>query len=405
MSRTCLGYLLSQYPAINHTHLLREVNGLRALGIDPIIVSIRGPDRSAERLSAEERAEVARTWYLKTAGIGWIARAQLRTLAGSPAAYLRTLFAAVRLGSGLRGRLWHLFYFVEAIAAGQYFIRSGVTHVHTHFVSTVALLITRVFPLSFSSSIHGSEEFEVADYHIDKKVAEGRFTRAISYYGKSQILKASAPEHWHKVEICRLGVDTELYRPQPVHSGHFRVLSVGRAVEAKGHRFVIEAVADLLHSGRDVELVIAGGGPDLERLRAYAQQVGLADRATFTGFVDQASLRELYNSSHCFVLASFAEGVPTVLVEAMAMGVASISTWITGVPEVIRHGVDGLIIPPASKQAIADAVARFMDDQALWQRVASSGRERIVAEYDLRTTGQRLAEVYARYLNTEIMSD
>jgi len=212
-----LAYLVSQYPAVNHTHILREIRGLRELGFEVHVASIRPPDRPKEQLTAVEKEEARSTFTVLRAGPIAILGAHLATFLRRPLKYLSGMAYAIRLaGANLRAAISNLFYFAEAIVAGRHFERLAVTHVHTHFSSTVALLLARVFPIPWSATIHGSAEFEdAAGFYLREKVASAQFVRAISDYGASQLMRASDPEHWPKIEVVRLGVDTAIFTPRP----------------------------------------------------------------------------------------------------------------------------------------------------------------------------------------------
>lgn len=397
-----LAYLVSQYPAINHTFILREIRALRRLGLELHVISIRPPDRPLDELSEEEREEALNTFTVLAAGVGHVLAAHLATMLRRPAAYFGGMLYALRLARlDFRKAFANLLYFGEAVVVGRRLLARALRHVHTHFSSTVALLAARVFPLTFSTTIHGPDEFtDVAGFYIPEKVARAAFLCAISQYGLSQLMKASDPRHWHKLEVCPLGVDPSLFQPRPHRDNPepFQILCVGRLAPAKAQQVLIKAVDRLRRQGRAVCLRLVGDGPERPRLETLIADRGLRDCVRLEGFCDQERVRAFYRDADLFALPSFAEGLPVVLMEAMAMEIPCVATGITGIPELIRHGIDGWLVPPADEEQLAAAIAHLMDDPALRRQLGQSARARILHKYHLERNTERLAGIYRRRL-------
>jgi colanic acid/amylovoran biosynthesis glycosyltransferase len=390
-----LAYLLSQYPAINHPFMLREVRRLRELGLRVETISIRPPDRPFEGLTPIEQEEARGTFYVIGSGWGGMVRAHLAALATRPAGYLRGLACA--LGTGARGIL----YFAEAVVAGDWMMRRGLAHVHTHYASTVALIAARVFPVTMSVTFHGQAEFvNPAAFRLREKIQASLFCRAISRYGRSQMLKAIDYREWPKIEVSFLGVDTREFVPRPFRENPvpFEVASVGQLAPVKGQHMLVEAMELLAREGRRVRLRMAGDGPDRAGLAEDIARRRLGGRVSLEGYLNQDKLRELYESCDALVLPSFAEGLPVVLMEAMAMEIPCVATWVTGVPEIVTDAVDGLLVPPGDAEALAGALARLMDDAALRRRLGERARQRILEKFDLLSNTEHLAGLFRRRL-------
>jgi glycosyltransferase involved in cell wall biosynthesis len=403
-----LGYLISRYPSISHTFILREVAELRRLGFRIHVASINNPDRQSDQLTSEERAEAETTFYVKASGAAGALRAHSAALTRNPAAYLRGLWFAVRLGrTDLRRIAMGCFYFVEAVMVGEWMRSLGLRHLHVHFATpaaTVGLIVTRTFPFTYSITVHGPDEFyDAPGYLLPQKIASANLLCAIGSYARSQLMKLSDSSQWNKIEVTPLGVDAALFQPPPVagNAGVFEVLCVGRLVPAKGQHVLLAAVAQLLSCGRFVKLRLVGDGPDRESLQTAARRLHLEDAVLFEGAVNQDRIRDLYATADVFALASFAEGIPVVLMEAMAMEIPCVSTWITGIPELIRDEVDGLLVPPSDVDALASAIARLMDDSDLRLRLGKAGRRRVIDKYNLRQNIAHLADVFDAHLSTE----
>ncbi len=381
-----IAYVLSQYPTISHTFLLREVRALRDLGIEIRVSSIRSPDRARLQLTGEEREEADGAFYVKEAGATRILAWQAAEFSRAPGAYLKGLLYALRLSGGNLKKLpSYLFYFAEAAAIGRRMRAMGLTHLHTHFASTVALLIAKIFPFTYSMTIHGSDEFiDPYGFHLPEKIHAARLVFGISQYGRSQLMRFSHPADWGKILVTPLGIDPGVFKPLArVPKSDFEIICVGRVVPVKGYLILIEACARLLLDGRRLLLRIVGDGPDRPMLQGRVDELRASSSVIFHGGLDRNALLETYKTVDLFALASFAEGVPVVLMEAMAMEIPCIATRVTGVPELIRDGIDGLLVTPSSVDEMAAAIGRMMDDPTLRERLGKAGRQRVLEHYDI----------------------
>ena len=401
-----LAYLVSRYPAVSHTFILREVLQLRAQGFELHVASINSPDRPTGQLTVDERTEAEATYYVKAHGAGGALGAHLATLGSRPLAWLRGLVFALRLGgTDLKAWAYGLFYFVEAVMVGRWMQGKRLTHVHVHFAtpaSHVALIAAQIYPITFSITVHGPDEFyDVSQYRLAEKIRGASFLCTIGAYARSQLMKLSPISEWDKIEVSPLGVDPAAFAPRPFRAAPetFGLICVGRLVPAKGQHILINAMQLLVKQGRRVSLRLVGDGPDRASLEAQVERLGLRDRVAFEGAVNQDRIRALYAQADAFVLASFAEGIPVVLMEAMAMEIPCVTTFITGIPELIRDQVDGLLVAPSGVEELAGAIGRLMDDAELRQRLGAQGRLRVMERYDLDRNTARLAGIFRRRLS------
>jgi colanic acid/amylovoran biosynthesis glycosyltransferase len=399
-----IAYLVSQYPAVNHTYIVREVRELRRLGWDIHVASIRPDTRPAEQLTREEQEERASTWCAKTQGFARALIAHLACLATRPRSYARGLFAVAGLaGADLRKAAWNLLYFTEALLVGRWMQSRDLAHVHIHYASTVGLFLAKSFPIDISITIHGSGEFEdPRRFHLRAKIQAATFVRAISNYGRSQLMKASDPDQWSKFELVPLGIDPQEFAARARLDDRrdtFELLSVGQLTPAKAQRILIEAVARLTAQGRKLRLRLVGDGPERAALENYIVANGLSAVVSLEGALNQDQLKAFYARCDAFVLPSFAEGIPVVLMEAMAMQIPCVATWITGIPELIQDGVDGLLVPPSDVAQLADAIARLIDDPALSHQIANVGRRKVVKGFNLGTNIDKLAAMFTARLS------
>ena len=401
-----IAYLVSQYPGVSHTFILREVLALRERGIAIETASINDHP-PADKMTQVEQRELGQTLYVKRAGAPGLAKALAWALPRHPAGLARGLFAALRLGGSDPSRLLLcLFYYAEAVLLARWVQQRSCSHLHVHFATeaaTVGMLMTRIVPVSLSMTVHGPDEFyDVPGYFLPQKIAACRFIVCISFFARSQMMRLAPGDEWRKFEIARLGVDSAHFVPRPHRASPtpFQVLCVARLVPTKGQRVLIEAIARLKDGGRAIQLRLIGDGPDRSSLERLVRERGLAGCVSFEGSVNQDSIRGFYEAADVFALASFAEGIPVVLMEAMSMEIPCIASRINGIPELVRDGTDGLLVAPSDSGAVAAAIARLMDDAALRESFGKAGRQRIQQAYDLGSSADRLAGIFRSQLGT-----
>jgi glycosyltransferase involved in cell wall biosynthesis len=323
-----------------------------------------------------------------------------------PASYLRGLLFAAKLGGAdAREILYHVFYFAEAIVVGRWMLRNGLQHLHVHFAvntATVALIATRVFPISYSISVHGPNEFYgVKQYRLEEKVAGAAFLVAIGQFCRSQLMRLSSPDHWPKIHIVPLGVDPSAFpprRPPAPAGGEANILCVGRLVPEKGQLVLVTAMAKLQARGVRARLHFAGDGPSRGPLEALARSLGVTRAVTFHGSINQDRLKGLLAIADVFVLPSFAEGIPVALMEAMSMEIPCVSTFVAGIPELIESGTDGLLVPPSDADLLADAIERLIADENRRMAIGRAGRQKVMAKYNLEPNVRRLGGVFEQHL-------
>jgi colanic acid/amylovoran biosynthesis glycosyltransferase len=391
-----IAYLLSQYPAVNHVFMLRDVRLLRKLGFEIHVASIRKPDRDVSLMTAAEQEEARSTYCVKATSLGRLVQAHFSTLLSRPRSFFGALFGAMGR-DGTHG----LFYFAEAVVVGDWMRRGRISHVHTHYVSTVGLIVKQIFPVTLSITFHGPAEFEnVVGSNLREKVAASLFSCGISQFGLGQLMYASGFAEWPKLELTPLGVDPDDFPPRPFRANPspFQIVCVGRLAPVKGQHLLVEAMERLVKSGRNIRLRLAGDGPDRAALQQDVRGRGLENHILFEGNLNQDKLRELYRESDALVLASFAEGLPVVLMEAMAMEIPCVAPWVNGIPEIITHETDGLMVPPGDAAALAGAIGRLMDDAVFRQALGQKARSKVLEKFTLQLNTEHLADIFRRRL-------
>ena len=399
-----LVYLLSRYPGISHTFFLNEIRELRKHGLDVEVASINQSDRPRWMMPTIEIEEAEKTYYIKSAGAVRAFAVAIKTLLFRPLVFVRGLKASLQLGQwNAKATLYALFYFAEALILGDWMRLRGHRHLHIHFcgpVATVGMLASLAWGFSYSLTVHGPDEFyDMEKFHLRRKIENAKFILCISEFCRSQLMRIAAPEHWDKMHLIRLGADPDVFFPLRKDFSADRIpeiICVGRLVPSKGQLILLRACAILLSRGREIRVRLVGDGPDLEHLRGFAKREGIP--VVFEGARSHDETRLLLGYADIFALASFAEGVPVALMEAMAMGVPCVSTMIAGIPELIRDGLDGLLVPASSAEALAAALERLIDEPQLWRSLRLARRKRVLDLYNLPENVSSLATVFRENL-------
>ncbi len=393
-----LAYLTGEYPRASDTFIQREVAALRALGHEVLTCSIRRT--GAEHLvGPEQRAEHARTFNVLNAAKHplRLIRAHLRFLR-SPRRYLGALWLAARTAPpGLKARLFQLFYFLEAGVLAARLQDEGVDHLHNHIAKascTVAMLASRLSGIPFSFTIHGPDIFfEPHHWRIDVKAREAKFVSCISHFCRSQLMSFAATQDWDKLHIVHCGVDPARYDAAPAHEGK-ELLFVGRLAAVKGVPILLQALVTLRQTHPDLRLTLIGDGPDRRALEQQAKTLGVDDLAAFVGYKSQSEVAEALATTDLFVLPSFAEGVPVVLMEAMAAQVPVVTTRIAGVPELVEDETSGLLVPPGDVDALAHALGALLADPGRRRRMGVAGRGKVATEFAIATEAAKLSALF-----------
>ena len=420
-----LAYLTTRYPALSHTFIEREVQALRRLGAQVQTISLRRAT-GEHLISPANRAAARSTYAIRPPRWGDVLRAHARALASHPRAYGATLVEALSLARcGPRGVLWQLFYFAEALVAWSCCREGGAEHIHAHHGSApadVALLVAAFArragegPRSWSLTVHGPAELsDVRLFGLAAKAARADAVVCISEFARSQIMALLDQRDWDKLRVVHCGVEPWAYaaaaqRPRPVvalaerrarrgglgarREDPAQLLCVGRLVAEKGHAVLLDAVARLAREGRNVEALIVGSGPQRDALQRQAVRLGIEERIILCGALAPDEVAARYAQARVFCSPSFAEGVPVVLMEAMASGCPVIATAIAGVRELVRDGDTGLLVTPGNSQELAAAIGLLLDSPELSDELARAARAHVCGEFDIDRSALVLLDVF-----------
>lgn len=402
-----IAYLTSLYPALSHTFIRREVAALRRRGLEIDTMSVR-PVEPADLSFEEDREEAARTWTILPVGVWKLLRTHGLMLLSHPLGYGAALgLAATHRVPGVRAAFWALLHFGEAVLLAAELEARDVRHLHTHFGNsggTVGLLAARLLGIEWSLSVHGSKaEFDYpAAPLLGAKVRAAAFVRCVSRFGSSQLMRRSDPRDWRKLFVARCGVDVAslpaLAEPPRRAEGPRRVVTVGRLVPEKGHQGLLEAFRWVAERREDVELTIVGEGADRQRLEEHAATLALESRVHLPGARSEPDVLRLVAEADVFALGSLIEGLPVVLMEAMALGTPVVAPRLSGIPELVEHERTGLLFTPGDWSELATGIERLLEDPELGEGLRQAARVRVEEDFDV---SRAVEPLWKRFLEGE----
>ena len=394
-----IAYLTSQYPATSHTFILREVAALRAVGVSVDTFTVRPPS-DVELADRAIAAEAASTFVILTQSWATFAAAHVKLLARSPARYARGFVQALRhRPPGIRGLGLAMAHFAEAGVLADELQRRKITHLHNHFANsaaTVGFLASRMIALPWSFMIHGISETDYpAGVTLPDKIRAARFVACASWFGRAQAMRVVEPAHWPKISVVRCGIPLErLPRSRAVRSGQ-RIICVGRLSPEKGQAGLLDAFAAIRGRVRDVQLMLIGSGPDEDGLRRRVTSLGLDQAVSFAGRRSEEDTLVAIGEADILVVTSLMEGLPIVLMEAMALGTAVIAPRLAGIPELIDDGRTGLLFTPSNWRELEESIERLMTDDDLRARLVEEARSTIVQRFDIAQSAATLTSLFA----------
>ncbi|CAA9588125.1 Glycosyltransferase [uncultured Synechococcales cyanobacterium] len=399
-----VAYLINQYPKVSHSFIRREITGLEACGIRVARFSIRSC--STELIDEADKLELERTRVVIGVGMVGLLLELLRIAVARPIRFLQTLWLALRIGRGSeRGALIHLAYLAEACVLLRWFSESSVTHVHAHFgtnSTTVAMLSHALGGPPYSFTVHGPEEFDKAKaIALEEKIKRSTFVVAVSSFGKSQLYRWCVYDQWSKIHVIHCGVDKLFLKQQHIPlPDEPRLVCIGRLCEQKGHLLLIEAAGRLAIEGLQFRLALVGDGPLRTKIETLIAQMGLQNHVEITGWASNFEVQQQLLTSWAMVLPSFAEGLPVVIMEALALGRPVLSTYVAGIPELVEPGGCGWLVPPGSVNALVEVMRAILQTPVRkLEEMGRVGASRVAEQHDTAIEATKLAALFRSTLS------
>lgn len=397
-----IGYVVNTYPSPSHSFIRREIRALERRGLQITRLAMR-PHQGALSDPADIEEHTA-TEHVLAKGMLALGGALLRMALASPSRLAAALGLAMQAGRAVPGgRLRHLVYLAEAAWLARRARMLGLDRLHAHFgtnSATVAMLAQALGGPPFSFTVHGPEEFDRPEaIALGMKLERADFAVAISSFGRSQLGRWVSASHWKRLHVVHCGIETGHYdAPTPLpESRPLRLVNIGRFAEQKGQILLIEAMAGAVRRGIDLHLTLVGDGPLRQPIEAAIAAHGLGRRVTLAGWLDEDGVRGAIDASHALVLPSFAEGLPMVVMEAMAAARPVIATWVAGIPELMKHGRTGWLVPAGDAGALCDAICELsVAEPEQLAKMGRAGRARALTRHDIDASAEKLAALFAQ---------
>ena len=343
-----IAYFINQYPKVTHSFIRREILALERQGVEVQRIALRGWD--SELVDAEDRQERTQTRYVLQDGLAALLWSVMRTLLTAPVRFISALGLAIRMGRRAERPLpYHLAYLAEACRMLPWLRSFGATHLHAHFGTNsaeVAMLAHALGGPTYSFTVHGPDEFDYPKFiGLGEKIRRAAFVVAISSFARSQLYRWVEHGHWPKIHVVHCGLERAFHDVAPTPPGPPRLVCVGRLCEQKGQLLLVQAAQRLAAKGIEFELVLAGDGEIRAEVEALIAKFDLSKRIRITGWISGAGVRNEIMAARGLVLPSFAEGLPVVVMEAMALRRPVLTTYVAGIPELVRPGENGWLVP------------------------------------------------------------
>jgi glycosyltransferase involved in cell wall biosynthesis len=393
-------YFINQYPKVSHSFIRREINALERLGMTVQRIALRGKNDAL--VDSDDLLERKKTLYVLDGDGLKLLISVIKTMMTSPLRFFQALKLSFLMGLNAdRPLRYHLIYFVEACYVSMCMKSVNSQHVHAHFGSNsteVVMLANALGGPPYSFTVHGPEEFDKPQaLKLSEKIQKAAFVVAISSYGRSQLYRWIDYKYWSKVKIIHCGLEPSFYDVAPSKpSQKARLVCVGRLCEQKGQLLLLDACRHLKKKGLDFELILAGDGemrPEVERLII---EYDLIAEVKITGWISSSQVRDEILAARAMVLPSFAEGLPVVIMEAMALRRPVISTYVAGIPELVINRQNGWLVPAGSvtelTQTIEEMLTTSLEQLTL---MGDAAYDRVKARHDINTEATKLAAFFS----------
>jgi colanic acid/amylovoran biosynthesis glycosyltransferase len=392
-----IAYFVNVYPRVSHSFIRREILALERRGFEVQRLALRGWDEDLP--DEEDRLERDRTGYVLR-GAPWVLLLPvLRTLARSPLRFIRALRLAIGLSRDSdRSLPYHLIWLAEACRMLPWLARFGACRIHAHHGANsaeIAMLAHVLGGPPYSFTAHGPLEFE-RPFGLDEKTRRAAFVVAVSEFTRSQLYLRCRHDDWPKVRVVHCGLERKFHDipPRPIPAAP-RFVCVGRICASKGQLLLIEAAARLVARRIPFELVLVGDGPMRGEVESLIDRHHLGKQVRISGWLSGSAVREQILASRALVLPTFAEGLPVVIMEAMALRRPVLTTYIAGIPELVRDRRDGWLIPAGSVEELAkamtDCLSRPLDEL---EAMGDAAHRRVLERHSIDTAALELARLF-----------
>ncbi len=414
-----IGYVVGIFPSETETFVAREIEALKRRGFDIVVFALKRPDVVlSQSLSAADTLHSCE--YARPDSLFRHLLQNLGAMLRHPGRYFSALAAFVGEGTRMEPRAFArlLYHFAWGVGLSSRARHRQIEHLHCHFASACnAALAANLFSgITFSFTAHASGDIFVQPVLLSMKVRQARMVVPVCEYNRRYLDSITHFTHSDKLHRVYNGIDVEesARLPPPTEDGAvigqqppaaFRLLSVGSLTSMKGHATLIEVCRLLRQEGCPVQCKIVGSGPERAVLERRIREAELTGVVELAGLLPIGGVYGAMRAADVFVLLSeigvsgYRDGFPTVILEAMAMALPVVATWISGIPEMVEDQVTGILVPERDPSAAAAAMRRLHQDPGLRTRMGAAGKERASRLFALDQSADQLARLLADTLS------
>jgi colanic acid/amylovoran biosynthesis glycosyltransferase len=400
-----LAYFTNQYPKVSHSFIRREILALEKRGYSVQRFALRSDE--AELVDPLDQSEFTKTSYVLLENKLAILLICLNVIVTQPLKFVRTFWVAVKLGfRSDRGVLRNIAYLLESCVLFKWQTDKKIQHIHAHFGTNSTSVVMFAYLLGgagYSFTVHGPEEFDKPEFiSLAEKIKHSRFVVAISSYGRSQLFRWIPSKLWSKVKVVHCGLDEAFLNVKDNIEPNVtsQLLCVGRLCEQKGQLLLLESVRRLKEQGIDCSLILAGDGPMRAEVERRISEYNLIESVEITGWISSDQVKNLLVESRGLVLPSFAEGLPVVIMEALALYRPVISTYVAGIPELVKHDENGWLVPAGDVAELTEAMQALLnaDGDTLFH-MGQHGHEAVNVQHNIETEAAKLSKLFEQCVN------
>jgi colanic acid/amylovoran biosynthesis glycosyltransferase len=395
--RLKLAYITDVFPAVSLTFIYLELEKLRQLEMDIDFYAIwkcceKTQSREAEFLTNE-------TTYLSPPSIAGLLRDHCYYFWHAPDRYLRNLRVCWMRHPTPRLYCRTFYNFFLAPQFARMLQKRGTFHIHAHFAfgaATTAMMAANLLNISFSFTVHGSDVL-IEKCLLNEKSKRAKFVVTVSEFNKNRLMVEAPDVNSNKVKVIHCGVDSDVFHPQVhVERGLPVLLAVGSLLDVKGHAYLVEACAALVTDAVDFKCIIVGEGPERKHLEKLILRYKLGEKIKLVGAIPHENIQAYFDRADIVIHPSISEGIPVALMEAMSKGLPVIASRITGIPELVTHEKDGILVSSANVAELAKAMKRLIADNELRTQLGKSAREKILTEFNFERTTCEIKKLFER---------
>ena len=404
-----IAYLTSAFARPSDTFVRSEVDRLRVKGVEVTTFSIRRPEVDADvdmDVDANVLEHQSSTDYILEAGWLQLLLATFACFFANPVRYSQTKLLAWKTACpGLRGWCLQVVYLMEAAYLARQIRMRQLTHIHNHIgenSATVTMLASHLANVPYSLTIHGPAIFTAAQrWALGTKLDRAAFTACISWFCRSQCMLHAKPKTWERLHVVRCAVGEKfLDEPKRETTGPPTIACVGRLCVDKAQRLLVEAAATLAKEGVDFRLMLIGDGPERAAIESIVRRENLSGIVELAGWQSSDQIKQVLQQATALALPSFAEGLPIVIMEALALQCPVISTNIAAISEVVEPGKSGWLLPPGDVSALAETLRKAIScsgDQL--GAMGAHGRQSVLERHHPEAQAELLLQLFTASIN------